>query len=83
MVEIMSLAVAAGYGIIKGVLVQAMPSLGGIVDYLLLALGYWKKDTAWGQGLLFGAVVNLAATLGLGTWMRSVPSGYNSERVIA
>lgn len=70
MVELVSLAVAAGYGIIRSMIVQAVPALSGIVDYVLLALGYYKRDTPWGQGLLFGAVVNLATTLGLGTLVR-------------
>ena len=38
----------------------------GMVDYVLAAIGYWKKDTWWGKGLLYGALANIGATMGAG-----------------
>jgi len=34
------------------------------VDYILLAIGWWKKETWWGQGLLYGAVAQIGSQMG-------------------
>jgi len=34
------------------------------VDYILLAIGYWKRKEWWGRGLLYGAVASLGSTMG-------------------
>jgi hypothetical protein len=70
MVDVKSLLVAAFYNTIRqfvqnilgGFGAQAVAGLN-MADVVLLAIGYWKRDTWWGLGLLFGAVAKLGADL--------------------
>jgi len=52
------------YNHIKGFASRLLGGLGLPIDYILLAIGWWKKDTWWGQGLLYGAVASIGATTG-------------------
>jgi hypothetical protein len=68
------------------VFVQRM--VGGLaipVDYILLAVGWWKKDTWWGQGLLYGAVASIGSTMGsaiVSGLPLAPPSGQTQTQVI-
>jgi len=70
MVDIKSLLVAAFYNTIRQFVQNILGGFGAqaiagvnMADIVLLAIGYWKRDTWWGLGLLFGAVARLGADL--------------------
>jgi len=70
MVDMKSLFVAAFYNTIRQFVQNILGGFGAQVvsgmnmaDIVLLAVGYWKRDTWWGLGLLFGAVARLGADL--------------------
>jgi hypothetical protein len=52
------------YNQIKAFAQRMLGSLAIPVDYILLAIGWWKKETWWGQGLLYGAVASIGSTMG-------------------
>jgi hypothetical protein len=52
--------VVAGYNTIKETVEKMIPvQLGVPTDIILAAVGYWKRDTWWGRGLLYGAIASL------------------------
>ena len=70
MVDVKSLLVAAFYNTIRQFVQNILGDFGAqaiaganMADIVLLAIGYWKRDTWWGLGLLFGAVARLGADL--------------------
>jgi hypothetical protein len=62
--DIKELLIVFFYNQIKRFAEGVLGTLGIPIDYVLLAIGYWKKDTWWGRGLLYGAVASLGGTLG-------------------
>ena len=66
------LAVVFFYNNIKAMAQQFLGGLGIPVDYILAFIGYWKRDTWWGKGLLYGAVASLGSTMG-GMIFRGLP----------
>jgi len=82
MVDIKSLFVAAFYNTIRQFVQNILGGFGAQVvsgmnmaDIVLLAVGYWKRDTWWGLGLLFGAVARLGADLIPSTLFTSAGGG--------
>jgi len=70
MVDVKALLVAAFYNTIRQFVQNILGGFGAqaiaganMADIVLLAIGYWKRDTWWGLGLLFGAVARLGADL--------------------
>lgn len=68
MADVKSLLVAALYGTIRETLDKFIGGLGGVAgvsmtDLILFAIGYWKKGTWWGEGLMYGAAVQLGGNL--------------------
>ena len=68
MADVKSLLVAALYGTIRETVDKFVGGLGGVAgvsmtDLLLFAIGYWKKGTWWGEGLMYGAAVQLGGNL--------------------
>jgi hypothetical protein len=68
MADVKSLIVAALYGSIREMADKFIGGLGGVAgvsltDLVLFAIGYWKKNTWWGEGLMYGAVVQLGGNL--------------------
>jgi len=68
MADVNSLLVAALYGTIRETVDKFIGGLGGVAgvsltDLLLFAIGYWKKGTWWGEGLMYGAAVQLGGNL--------------------
>jgi len=67
--DIKSLAVTLFYNTIRQTVDSFVGSSGlalagaDTTDLILLAVGYWKKDTWWGSGLLYGAVASLGRDL--------------------
>ncbi len=39
----------------------------GMADLVLLGVGYWKKDTDWGKGLMYGALASIGRDIIKGT----------------
>ena len=67
MVDWKALAIAFFYNHIRGIVSKFIGGFVGInVDLVLALIGWWKKDTWWGLGLLFGAVTSLGSTMGTG-----------------
>ena len=62
--DIKELLVVFFYNQIKSFVERFAGTLGIPVDYLLLAIGYWKRDTWWGRGLLYGAVASIGREMG-------------------
>lgn len=62
--DIKELLVVFFYNQIKSFVERFAGTLGMPVDYVLLAVGYWKKDTWWGRGLLYGAIASLGREMG-------------------
>jgi len=62
--DIKELLLVFFYAQVKKMAEGFIGNLGIPVDYVLLALGYWKRDTWWGRGLIYGAVASLGATIG-------------------
>jgi len=68
MVDVKSLVVAGAYGTIREMVDRFLGKMGSVAgvsltDLVLFVLGYWKKNTWWGEGLMYGAVVQLGANL--------------------
>jgi len=68
MADVKSLLVAALYGSIREMADKFIGGLGGVAgvsmtDLVLFAIGYWKRNTWWGEGLMYGAVVQLGGNL--------------------
>jgi len=68
MADVKSLLVAALYGSIREMADKFIGGLGGVAgvsmtDLVLFAIGYWKKNTWWGEGLMYGAAVQLGGNL--------------------
>jgi hypothetical protein len=49
-----------------------------MADLVLLAVGYWKKDTDWGKGLLYGALASIGRDIVKGPLIVSGSSGGSS-----
>ena len=61
------LAVVFFYNQIRGFAESFIGSFMGLpVDIVLAIIGWWKKNTWWGRGLLYGAVAMLGSSGGLG-----------------
>jgi hypothetical protein len=68
MVDAKSLLVTAAYGTIREMVdrfVGKMGSVAGVslTDLVLFAIGYYKKNTWWGVGLMYGAVAQIGANI--------------------
>ena len=68
MADVKSLLVAALYGSIREMADKFIGGFGGVAgvsmtDLVLFAIGYWKKNTWWGEGLMYGAIVQLGGNL--------------------
>ena len=87
--DIKSLAITLFYNTIRQTVDNFVQGSGfglagaDTTDLILLAIGYWKKDTWWGMGLLYWAVaslgrdlvnLNLFAGMGKATASSSTPS---------
>lgn len=47
--------------------VQEFTGLSGLlVDLVSLGIGYWKRDTDWGEGLFYGAMASFGRELTAG-----------------
>ena len=82
MVDMKSLLVAAFYNTIRQFVQNILGGFGAqaisgmnMADIVLLAIGYWKRDTWWGLGLLFGATARLGADLIPSTLFTSAGGG--------
>jgi len=55
------------YNQIKAMAEQFIGNLGVAIDtdILMAAIGYWKRNTWWGQGLFYGAIASLGQKGGL------------------
>jgi len=62
--EVKELLLVFFYNQIKVFVERFIGTLGIPVDYVLLAIGYWKKDTWWGRGLIYGAVASIGTEMG-------------------
>jgi hypothetical protein len=62
--DLKELLVVFFYNQIKSFVERFAGTLGIPVDYLLLAIGYWKRDTWWGRGLMYGAVASIGREMG-------------------
>lgn len=66
--DMKALAVAFLYNWIKNTVSGMLPKEMNISpDLILAAVGYFKRNTWWGQGLLFGAVASLGQGFSLGS----------------
>ena len=72
--EYVSLLVAGGYGFIAQLVESFLGGLGVPADLVLALVGWWKKDTAWGKGLLYGAITSLGQKLMAGTLRLGFPT---------
>ena len=63
--DIKELLVVFLYNQIRGFAQRVLGAVGLPIDYILLAIGWWKKDTWWGRGLIYGAVASIGSTMGL------------------
>ena len=52
------------YNQIRSFVQRLLGSLAIPVDYILLAIGWWKRETWWGQGLVFGAIAQIGSQMG-------------------
>ena len=82
MVDVKALLVTAFYNTIRQFVQNILGGFGAqavaganMADIVLLAVGYWKRDTWWGLGLLFGAVARLGADLIPSTLFTSAGGG--------
>ena len=66
--EMKSLAVVFFYTQAKGLVDQMIGNFGLALDtdLVMLAIGWYKRNTWWGRGLLYGAVASIGAKGGFG-----------------
>jgi len=62
--DVKALAIVFFYDTIRGMVQRYVGSFGIPVDFVLLAVGYYKRNTWWGEGLMYGAVASIGATMG-------------------
>ena len=82
MVDVKALLVTAFYNTIRQFVQNILGGFGAqaiaganMADIVLLAIGYWKRNTWWGLGLLFGAAARLGADLIPSTLFTSAGGG--------